>query len=97
MSDQQIDLPEGLYSAGEFPQSPPVDQIAFGTGWELDKIFRMLDIERVEREIGYDVRQPQDYEAYETMCRILRNMRRCRQNKLASGSQLALDGTGSTT
>jgi twinkle protein len=33
---------KGLYSAGDFPQSPPVDQIAFGTGWEeLDKVYKM--------------------------------------------------------
>jgi twinkle protein len=42
MTDENIDPPEGLYSAGDFPQSPPVDQIAFGTGWEeLDQIFKM--------------------------------------------------------
>jgi hypothetical protein len=58
--------------------------------------YLVLDIERLEREIGYDVRQSEDYEAYETVCRILNNMRRCRQNKLASRSQLALDGMGST-
>jgi hypothetical protein len=39
---EELQPPDGLYSAAEVPHSEPVDKIAFGTGWwELDQIFRM--------------------------------------------------------
>jgi twinkle protein len=39
---EELQPPDGLYSAAEVPRSEPVDKIAFGTGWwELDQIFRM--------------------------------------------------------
>jgi hypothetical protein len=43
--------------------------------WQEIK-YIVSDIERLEQEIGYDVREAGDYEAHETVCRILRNMQR---------------------
>jgi hypothetical protein len=38
--------------------------------------YLVCEVERLEREIGYNVREVGDREALETVCRILRNMRR---------------------
>jgi LAGLIDADG-like domain len=41
MTDE-IKMPEGFYCASDFPQATPIDQVAWGTGWNsFDEIFKM--------------------------------------------------------